>query len=464
MHTALSDKNTSAHSQTQIQSLSQQQKNNKACSLYDKIQKKQATVGIVGLGYVGLPLATLCAKKGFLSVGLDLLAEKVRRINDGYSPIDDLTNEELNSIINGGQLRATTNWDELVNGADVLIICVPTPFNKNKEPDLSCVTLATEEIASRLRVGQLVILESTTYPGTTEELMLPILENSGLKVGQDFFLAYSPERIDPGNPKYKVQDIPKVVGGVTAHCRDLACLLYSSLVPSVNALSSPRAAEMTKLLENIFRNVNIALINELTMLCDRMKIDIWEVIEAAATKPFGFMPFSPGPGVGGHCIPVDPAYLSWKAREHDFYTNFIDLAAEINLNMPYFAAKKLLRLLYKNSKQAESWKVLILGVTFKENVSDLRNSSALKLMQILQEEGIALDYHDPYIQKLQVGRQSFYSVALEAQTLANYHCVAIHTKHDSYDWGWVTQHARMVFDMKNATRHVKSDREKIFKL
>ncbi|MBI4667788.1 MAG: nucleotide sugar dehydrogenase [Elusimicrobia bacterium] len=432
-------------------------------TLINKIKSHHAVVGIVGLGYVGLPLACLAAGKGFKAIGFDLDHERIKKINQGRSYIQDVPSKELSGLVQIKRFLATPDWGKIKN-CDILILCVPTPFNKNREPDLTPVVCATQEIAKRLRRGQLVILESTTYPGTTEELMLPILTTGGLKGGRDFHLAYSPERVDPGNRNFKVQDIPKVVGGLTPACREAALTFYSAIVPRVIAVSSPRVAELSKLLENIFRNVNIALVNELAMLCDRMKVDVWEVIAAASTKPFGFMSFRPGPGVGGHCIPVDPVYLSWKAKECDFYTNFIDLAAEVNSNMPYFVVRKLQRILRLRGQNALARKILILGTTFKKNVDDLRNSSAYKLFDVLREEGFEIAYHDPYFPEMPTNFGTLRSVKLTEKTLSGADCVLIHTDHDSYDWDWVARHARLIFDTRNATGSIKSGRQKIFRL
>ncbi len=427
-----------------------------------KIQTKRAKVGIVGLGYVGLPLACLCAQRGFSTVGIDTDEDKIRKINAKKSYIKDVASSAVAAMVHRGKLSACS-WSQVGN-LDVVIICVPTPFNKNKEPDLSFVRSAGEAIAGKLKPGMLVILESSTYPGTTEEILLPLLEKGrNLKCGRDFYLAYSPERVDPGNAKYKIRDIPKVVGGVTEACTDAASAFYGTIVPKVISLSSSKAAEMSKLLENIFRNVNIALVNELAMLCDRMGIDVWEVIGAAATKPFGFMSFSPGPGVGGHCIPVDPVYLSWKAKEYDFYTNFINLAAEVNSNMPYFVVRKLMRILFHGSLGAKQWKVLILGVTFKKDVHDARNSSAVKLIQILQKEGVEVAYHDPFVKDLSHEGLPLKTIALNERSLAGFDAVVIHTDHGSYDWDWVLKHSKIIFDTRNATRNIKAQ-GKIFKL
>jgi UDP-N-acetyl-D-glucosamine dehydrogenase len=417
----------------------------------------------VGLGYVGLPLALEFAKAGFSVVGLEVDADRVAQINRGESYIGDVEGRELGRCIADARLRATSDWAVLPE-LDVLILCVPTPTSANKDPDLSAITHSTREIGARLRRGQLVVLESTTYPGTTEEVLLPILAASGLQVGQDFGLAYSPERVDPGNRVFHIHNTPRIVGGVTPRCGTLATRLYESIVVKVLTVSSPRAAEMAKLLENIFRNVNIALVNEMAMLADRMGIDIWEVVEAASTKPFGFMSFTPGPGVGGHCIPVDPVYLSWKAKEFDFYTNFIDLASEVNLNMPYFVVQKIGRALGRRGRSLRGARILVLGVTFKRDVTDLRNSSAIKLIEVLATEGAVVAFHDPGVAEFTSKGVTRRSVSLTAEALAGDDCVVIHTDHSVFDYEFILRYAPLVVDTRNATKGVRNGREKIIRL
>jgi UDP-N-acetyl-D-glucosamine dehydrogenase len=427
------------------------------------IERREACVAIVGLGYVGLPLAVEFAKAGFPVVGIDADRTKVEAIQRGECYIEDVNADDVRGLVQAGRLTATADWNA-AERSDVIIVCVPTPFNRNKEPDLSAVTSATEAIASRLRTEQLVVLESTTYPGTTEEVLLPILSRGGLRVGTDFCLAYSPERVDPGNRLYQIPNTPKLVGGVTARCVRVAAALYRAIVVKVLPMSTPRAAEMAKLLENIFRNVNIALVNELTMLCDRMDLDIWEVVEAAATKPFGFMSFQPGPGVGGHCIPVDPVYLSWKAKEFDFYTNFIDLAAEVNANMPYFVVQKLSRALGSRGLPIGGAKILVLGVAFKRDVGDVRNSSALRLMDILASQGADVQYHDPFVEELTLKDGVRRSVKLTDEALGEADCVVVHTDHSDFRWDAIVPNCRLILDTRNATRGVRSDRDSIVKL
>jgi UDP-N-acetyl-D-glucosamine dehydrogenase len=431
--------------------------------LRSRIEDRTATLGVVGLGYVGLPLALEFARAGFRVTGIDVDPGRVGAVNRGESHIGDVAGAELAAAVRAGRLVAWTSWDAAAD-LDAIVICVPTPFNANREPDLSFVRTATEEIARRLRPGQLIVLESTTYPGTTEELLLPIFAAGGLQVGRDFCLAYSPERVDPGNRDYHVENTPKLVGGVTPLCTALAASLYEKAIIKVVPLSSPRVAEMAKLLENIFRNVNIALVNELAMLCDRMGISVWEVVEAAGTKPFGFMSFQPGPGVGGHCIPVDPVYLAWKAKEYDFYTNFITLAAEVNANMPHFVVQKLLRVLARQGGQVLGSRVLLLGVTFKRNIADVRNSPALKLLELLRDHGILAAYHDPLIPRLPLKGSELESIPLTAAAVRDADCVVIHTDHATFNYDWIVEHARLVFDTRNATRDVKSGREKVVRL
>lgn len=425
-----------------------------------KIAGKTARIAVIGLGYVGLPLAVEFARAGFPVIGVDTDESKVNRLNKGASYIPDVANADVKRLVGKGQFMPTTDYDEL-RLADVIFICVPTPFDRMKAPDLQPVISATKSIAPRLRAGQLVILQSTTYPGTTEEVCQPILEGTGLKAGEDFNLAFSPERIDPGatsSAGWNVKNTPKVLGGLTPRCTELAKALLVHLTPEVYVVSSPRAAEMTKLLENIFRSVNIALVNELAVLSERMGIDIWEVIEAAKTKPFGFMPFYPGAGVGGHCIPVDPYYLSWKAREYDFYTRFIELAADINEGMPFHVVKLVSDALSRECKPVNGSKVLVLGVAFKRDVDDARNSPAGRVIELLLERGALVSYHDPYVPVFRVGSDVFHpeqtelkSVALTRQVLRGSDAVVIVTPHRAVDYKLVVAHAPLIVDSANAT-------------
>ena len=439
-------------------------------SLREKIDSRTAEVAVIGLGYVGLPLALEFARVGFSVTGVDVDARKVEALNQGRSYLADVSAQEVAEQVHTGRLHATMDYDAL-RAADVIFICVPTPFDAMKAPDLSFVRAAAEGIARRLRREQLIILQSTTYPGTTEEVVQPILERSGLKAGVDFYLAFSPERIDPGNRVWTFRNTPKVVGGQTPEGAELARALLACITPAVHVVSSPRAAEMTKLLENIFRSVNIALVNELALLAERMGIDFWEVIEAAATKPFGFMPFHPGPGVGGHCIPVDPYYLSWKARAYDFYTKFIELAAEVNGDMPYHVADLVRKALGCRGKSLRGARVFILGVAFKRDVDDARNSPAERLIELLWAEGAEVRYHDPYVPHFSVGPDVFLreEVALDSAPLTEEElrwsdCVVIVSGHSVIDYGWVVRHAPLVVDAPNAASKVREGREKIWRV
>ncbi|HXM94509.1 MAG TPA: nucleotide sugar dehydrogenase [Candidatus Dormibacteraeota bacterium] len=435
----------------------------------------QLRVGIIGCGYVGLPLALRFAEAGHRVTGFDTDPLKVSMLNVGKSYIEHIQQTKIQQFVNSKHFSATTDFSKLKE-ADAIVICVPTPLDERREPDLSYVEQTALSIQPNLQKGQLVVLESTTYPGTTEELVLPILEKGGLRcpiaagpenenVACDFFLAFSPEREDPGNKQYGLAQIPKVVGGINPPSGRAAVALYAQVVARVVPVSSTRAAEMAKLLENIFRCVNIALVNELKMLSLRMNIDIWEVIDAAATKPFGFMPFYPGPGLGGHCIPVDPFYLSWKAREYDFSTRFIELAGEVNTAMPYHIVDAVTAALNNQHKSLKGAKLLILGVAYKKDVDDLRESPTLKIMQLLQQRGAELDYNDPYFPKLHKMRHYNYenmkSVPISAKTLGSYDGVIIATDHSSYDYGAIVDGAKLVVDTRNATRRVMRHRDKI---
>ena len=412
-------------------------------------------IAVVGLGYVGLPLAMVFAEAGIEVVGVEAVAERCAEINAGRSYIQDIPSEALTPVVDAGLMSATTDYAATAD-CDAVIICLPTPLNANREPDLSLVKNATATLAQHLRRGQLVTLESTTYPGTTREELAPILEKgSGLVAGVDFHLAFSPERIDPGRTDYTTKSTPKVIGGLTPACTARALEVYGPALDHVVPVSTPEVAEMTKLLENIFRSVNIALMNELAMLCDRMKIDVWEVIDAAATKPFGFMKFQPGPGLGGHCIPIDPFYLSWKAREFDFWTEFIELAGKVNENMPYFCVEKLNRALNTRQKSLNGASVLVLGVAYKADIDDLRESPALKVIRLLRGRGADVDYHDPYCAELP--EFDLRSVDLEEYRLiAGYDVVAIVTAHSTLDYRTIVQEADLVVDLRNATAGIPS--------
>jgi len=426
-------------------------------SLALKIADKSARVAVIGLGYVGLPLATGFAKAGYPVLGLDVDERKVAALNEGRSYIQDVESADVAAMVRAGRLVASSDYDALAD-ADAIFICVPTPFDAMKAPDLIFIEQTARGITPRLRPGQLVILQSTTYPGTTEEFVLPILEESGLKAGQDFYLAFSPERINPGDTQFTVENTPKVVGGLTPQCTELARALLAQLFAHVHVVSSPRAAEMSKLLENIYRSVNIALVNELALLSERMGMDLWEVIEAAKTKPFGFMPFYPGPGVGGHCIPVDPYYLSWKAREYDFYTKFIELAAEVNQAMPYHVVDLVAQALSRQGRALDGAQVLVLGVAFKRDIDDARNSPAERVIELLLSRGAVVSYHDPYVPRYRVGRDVFHrqerwleSVPLTDEALAVADCVIVVAGHKVVDYDRVLRQTRLVVDTVNVT-------------
>jgi UDP-N-acetyl-D-glucosamine dehydrogenase len=419
----------------------------------------QRDVAIVGAGYVGVPLAQVFADAGRSVVLLDVDEERVAMLNRGESYVEDVTSERLRQLVDGGGLTATTDYDVL-RDASAIVIALPTPLSKQRQPDLSILVGATEQIAERLQRGHLVVLESTTYPGTTRDCLRPILERSGLRAGEDFNLAFSPERVDPGRTDYTTRNVPKVIGGVTEACTARAAELYGSAIDEVHPVSSPEAAELSKLLENIFRSVNIALVNELAQLCDRMGIDVWEVIEAAATKPFGFMSFKPGPGLGGHCIPIDPFYLTWKAREFDFYTEFIELAGKVNENMPYFCRSLISQALNHGAeKSLKGARVLVLGVAYKADIGDVRESPALKIIGLLENAGSEVSYHDPHVPELR--ELGLSSVALEP---SEYDCVVIVTAHSSIDYDELVKSAQLVVDLRNATGRNGSHNGKVFKL
>lgn len=437
-------------------------------TILEKIAARTASVGVIGMGYVGLPLALLFSEEGFVVTGFDVDESKVQKLAAGESYIYRIPATEIQRA-NARRFSATTEYKH-VSDLDVVVICVPTPLNDHREPDLSYIITTVENLAPYTRQGQLIILESTTYPGTTEEVVVPILEDrnrSRLRVarrgedttGATLFVAFSPEREDPGNNTVARRDIPKVVGGMDATATELAAALYRSIFKDVLCVSAPAVAEMTKLLENIYRCVNIAMVNELKLLCLRMGINIWEVIEAASTKPFGFQPFYPGPGLGGHCIPLDPFYLSWKARECDFHTRFIELAGEINSAMPYHVVQSIAAELSRNYKPLNGSRVLILGVSYKKDVDDLRESPALKIIELLQKGGAAVSYHDPFFPALPKGRKhDLQMTCASLDTLSDYDCVVIVTDHSDYDYRAIVQQSRLVIDTRNATRGVDSSK------
>jgi len=426
--------------------------------LLDKLDRRTAQVGVVGLGYVGLPLAVEFARGGFHAVGIDVDTAKVAAIMRGESYIQDVPTADIRHFRESGRLRATTD-PAVVAELDTVNICVPTPLRKTKDPDLSYVVSAVEMIAEHLHPGQLVILESTTYPGTTDEVVRPILERRGLVAGRDFFLAFSPERVDPGNPTWTTRNVPKVVGGTSPACSRLAHALYSASVDTVVEVSSPRVAEMVKLLENTFRAVNIGLVNELALMCDRLGISVWEVVDAAATKPFGFMPFYPGPGLGGHCIPIDPFYLSWKVKEVGFEARFIELAGHVNSAMPHYVVGKIADALNAHAKAVRGSSVLVLGVSYKRDIDDVRESPAMDVMAELAAKGADVRYHDPYVPAVHArewgGQRDLASMPLTPESLAAADCTVILTDHRAIDYAAVVRHAPLVVDSRHAikTRH-----------
>ncbi len=430
-----------------------------ARQLSEKIRSRSAHVGIVGLGYVGLPLAVEFARAGFQVTGIDVGADKVARVNAGESYVLDVPTAVLRPLVEQGRLRATTDF-QAVTAMDTVNICVPTPLRKTKDPDMSYIDAACRQIARFMHPGMLIILESTTYPGTTDEFVLPMLERDQLRVGRDFFLCFSPERVDPGNPKYQTANIPKVVGGITPACTELGALFYSQALERVVPVSSTKVAEMVKLLENTFRMINIGLVNEIALMCDRMGIDVWEVIDAAATKPFGFMAFYPGPGLGGHCIPIDPFYLSWKTKQAGIEARFIELAGYINGQMPLFVVEKIQNALNDQAKPVRGSHIHIVGVAYKRDIDDVRESPALDIMHLLKRRGARLTYTDPYVARVVIDDQEMASQPLEVAGVAD--CTVIVTDHSAIDYRDLVERARLVVDTRNATRGLKSP--KIVKL
>jgi UDP-N-acetyl-D-glucosamine dehydrogenase len=428
--------------------------------LEEKIRRGEARVGTLGLGYVGLPLSVELAAAGLTVTGFDLSAEKVESVNRGVSYISDVPSQRLAPLTGAGRLRASRDFDAL-GECDALIICVPTPLSKTKDPDLSMVVDAAKAIAARLRAGQLVVLESTTYPGTTEELILPMLSERGFTVGESFFLAFSPERVDPGNSRWSTRNTPKIIGGVTPTCTRVARALYERAVDTVIPVSSTRTAEMVKLLENTFRSVNIGLVNEVALMCDRLGVDVWEVIEAAASKPFGFMPFYPGPGLGGHCIPIDPLYLSWKLKTLNYRARFIELAGEINSEMPEYVCSRVADALNQREKSVKGSRILVLGVAYKRDIDDVRESPALDILRILESRGARVSYNDPHVRQLELNDVTLRSVEL-MPAVREADVVVVVTDHGDYSYREIVEAARLVVDTRNATKGIRS--EKIVKL
>lgn len=443
-------------------------------ALLEKINNKTATVGIIGMGYVGLPLALEFAEKGFLTIGFDIDEKKIPLLNSGSSYINHIKSEKIKKVVDSKKFFATTDFSKL-SEADAVIICVPTPLNEHREPDMAYIENSGKVIAKYLKAGQFIVLESSTYPGTTEEILQPLFEEAPITqgsgknkfaVGKDFYLAFSPEREDPNNLKYSTATIPKVVGGVTPDCLEIATALYNHVIIQTVPVSSPRAAEATKLLENIYRSINIALVNELKMVFERMDIDVWEVVDAAATKPFGFQAFYPGPGLGGHCIPIDPFYLTWKAREYDINTKFIELAGEINTFMPYYVIEKAAEVLNKNKKSLNGSKVLIIGAAYKKDIDDMRESPSLKLIELLREKGADVDYNDPFVPKLPQTRKYNYemeSVELTEKNLKSYDLILLSTDHTKYDYKFISENSDLILDTRNAFERAGIKNSKIYK-
>lgn len=431
--------------------------------LLEKINNRTAKVGVVGLGYVGLPLAVEKAGAGYKTIGFDVQDSKVEMINRGENYIGDVVDQKLKDYIKDGTLRATTDFG-FVKDVDTICICVPTPLDLYKQPDLTCVVDSTRSVAKYLHKGMLVVLESTTYPGTTEEVLKPILEESGLKCGEDFFLAFSPERVDPGNKNYNTKNTPKVVGGCTQDGTEIAAALYRNVLEGeIYTVSSPAVAELEKILENTFRNINIALANEMAILCNRMGIDVWEVIDAASTKPYGFMPFYPGPGLGGHCIPLDPFYLEWKAKEYDYHTKLIETSGEINDSMPEFVLDNVMKILNKNKKPLNGSKVLLMGVAYKNDIDDYRESPAFKVIELLEKNGADLIVNDPYCTVSKYNGKTYNSVDWE-EVIDDTDIVIITTNHSCYDYEEIARRAKVIYDTRNATKNVKNNKDKIYRL
>jgi len=431
-------------------------------SILDKINNKKSVIAVVGLGYVGLPLAVEKAKAGYKVIGFDIQQERVDMVNNGENYIGDVVDADLKNMVADGMITATTDYKK-IKEVDAVAICVPTPLDQYHQPNTKYVESSTKDIAKYLHKDMLIVLESTTYPGTTEEIVKPILEETGMKCGEDFFLAFSPERVDPGNKVYNTKNTPKVVGGVTPQCTEVAAALYNNVLDNdVHTVSSPAIAEMEKILENTFRNLNIALVNEMAILAEKMEIDIWEVIDAAKTKPYGFMAFYPGPGLGGHCIPIDPFYLTWKAREHDYHTRLIELAGEINNSMPDFVIDRLMKVLNRYKKPLNGSKILLLGVAYKKDIDDLRESPSLKLIELLEQENADLIYNDPHIPQFKHKEKKYKSKELTDELLEEVDAVLIATDHSEYNAKNIVEKSEVIFDTRNLTKGIDSD--KVYKL
>ncbi len=421
----------------------------------ERIKNRKAKIGIIGLGYVGLPLAVEFASAGFSVTGFEVDGRKVKDINVGTSYIPDVPSDKVSGLVKAGRFSGTTDFKKL-SGMDAVIVCVPTPLRKSKDPDIRYILSATDKVQAALRKGQLIVLESTTYPGTTREILLPAFESRGFRVGKDFFLAFSPERVDPGNKRFSIRNTPKVVGGVTPLCARYAQALYGSVVEKIVPVSSPEAAELVKLLENTFRAVNIGLANEMALICDQLKLNVWEVIQAAATKPFGFMPFYPGPGLGGHCIPLDPHYLAWKLKTFNFYARFIELAGEINSHMPEHVVRKTGDALNRVQKSVSRSRILVLGVTYKKDIDDARESPAVDVIEKLLQKEARVEYHDPYVPRLKAGEHEMKSRPLTDALLRSQDCVIITTDHSRFDIPRIVRNSRLVVDTRNACKGLDS--------
>lgn len=431
--------------------------------LIEKFKSKTATVGVVGLGYVGLPLAVEAAKVGYQVIGVEVDSKKIHQVNAGKNYIGDVKDEELNELVQKGKLRATSDYSELQK-ADVVAITVPTPLNKTGDPDMQFIVDSLEMMHPYIHSGMLVTLESTTYPGTTNELMVPKLTSTGLKIGVDIFASFSPERVDPGNPKYHTQNTPKVVGGYTPECSDVAEFFYKSVIQNVVKVSSATAAEMVKLYENTFRAINIGLVNELAIICDVLDTDVWEIVNAAATKPFGFMPFYPGPGLGGHCIPIDPSYLAWKLRFHNYRARFIELATEINGHMPEYVVNRVIRIMNDHQKSVRGTKILLLGMAYKADIDDVRESPALDLMILLKKQGAHVDYFDPYIPSIREDNHIVESIQISPENIRKYDLVLISTDHKKVDYQMVVDNSPLIFDTRNALHKFGFSGSKVIRL
>ncbi len=428
--------------------------------LLDRIERREAVIAVIGIGYVGLPLAVEFAEEGYRVVGVDVSTEKVEKINAGESYIPDISTAQIAEAVGQGRLSATTDYSVL-RDVDAISICVPTPLRKTKDPDMSYVIAAADEVARYCQAGQLIMLESTTYPGTTDELIVPRLVSNGFQAGEDVFICFSPERIDPGNKTYGVRNTPKVIGGVTPHCTEVAVALYGKVIEKVVPVSSTRAAEMVKLLENTFRSVNIGLVNEMAVMCDKLDVNVWEVIEAAGSKPFGFMTFYPGPGLGGHCIPIDPLYLSWKLKALNYNARFIELASEVNSNMPLYVVGKLMDALNEVRKTVNGASILVVGAAYKRDIDDMRESPALDIIRLLQERGATVAYHDPYVPDLRHEGLELESVNLTRAALKQADCVVIVTDHSALDYELIAEHASIVVDTRNALKNIKQPKARV---